>query len=153
VRVRSSLLIVCAVVALSSVVAIADAGQDKKETPFSPVVVKPLLALHELPQVTGAPYVTITGVVFSRVPIDRVTVEDRNALIRPAQPQDLVKLERVPDGASDAPFRTYFEVPDAGLARFGANDLDIRAVNTREQESDLHRITIIRRVEQEEPAE
>ena len=105
---------------------------------------RPQVVLHELPLVTDAAFVTVTGVVFSHAPIDRVTVGERTALLRPAEPKDLVKLTRVPAGATDAPFRTYFEVPDAGLPRVGVNDLAIRAVGTDGRVSDLHRVTVVR---------
>ena len=142
--VRGSLLVLLLVTAIPLALA-ADPQQDgKHRSPFNTEIFRPQVVLHELPLVTDAAFVTVTGVVFSHAPIDRVTVGERTALLRPAEPKDLVKLAKVPPGATDAPFRTYFEVPDAGLPRIGANDLVIRAVGTDGRVSDLHRVTVVR---------
>ncbi len=146
-RVLSTLL---AIVAVAIVPLTALGGQspaeENKKPLFDTSMFRPIVAFHEISPVVDAEFVTLTGVVFSRSPIDRVTVGERVAMIRPAEPKDLVKLQKVPPGASDAPFRTYFEVPDAGLPRLGANDLDVRALSADGRMSDLHRITIIKTV-------
>lgn len=149
-RARTAVLLT--LTALTASLALADGpntGQRKKPL-FDTSMFRPVVVLHELPLVTDRAYVTVTGVVFSRTPVDRVSVGERLAMIRPAEPKDLVKIRKLPEGASDAPFRTYFEVPDAGLARLGANDLDIMAVTNDGRESSLHRITVIRALERAE---
>ncbi len=142
--VRVSLLVL--LVTVIPLALAADPPRDAKQhrSPFNTEIFRPRVVLHELPLVTDAAFVTVTGVVFSHAPIDRVTVGERTALLRPAEPKDLVKLAKVPPGATDAPFRTYFEVPDAGLPDIGANDLLIRAVGTDGRVSDLHRVTVVR---------
>lgn len=111
---------------------------------FNTEAFRPQIVLHEMPRTTGAAFVTLSGVIFSRSAIDRVEVGNRTAVLRQAEPKDLVKIDRAPEGASDAPYRTYFEVPDAGLPRLGANDLTVRAFATDGRHSDLHRITVVR---------
>lgn len=118
----------------------------KKGLVFNTDAFRPQFVLHELPRTTSAAFVTVTGVIFSRSPIDRVEVGTRAAFLRQAEPKDLVKLARVPEGASDAPHRTFFEVPDAGLTKIGANDLTIRAIGTDGRASDVHRVMVIRSV-------
>jgi len=108
---------------------------------------RPGIALHAIAPRGDAGFVTITGVVFSRSPIDRVTVGERAAVIRPAEAEDLNSLDRVPEGAAELPFRTFFEVPDAALGRVGANDLEIVAVTAEGRTSDIHRLTIVRAAE------
>ena len=141
--VRRSMLVLLLVTAIPLVLA-ADPADGKHRSPFNTEMFRPQVVLHEVPLVTDAAFVTVTGVVFSHAPIDRVTVGERTALLRPAEPKDLVKLAKVPPSATDAPFRTYFEVPDAGLPRIGVNDLEIRAWGTDGRKSDLHRVTVVR---------
>ncbi len=105
---------------------------------------RPQIVLHEMSLVTDTAFVTVTGVVFSRTPIEKVTVGERSASTRMAEPKDLVRLTKVPAGASDAPYRTYFEVPDAGLPKLGANDLEVVAYGVDGRVSDAHRATIVR---------
>ena len=120
-----------------------DSSNTKKPL-FDTSMFRPRIVLHDVPVVTDESYTTISGIVFSRSPLDRVVVGERVALIRPAEPADLVKLRKLPEGASDAPFRVFFEVPDAGLAKLGANDLSIMAVTNDGRKSDQHRVTVIR---------
>lgn len=148
--------IVLAVASLSSAVVIAgeaiveqqpqtDEAQNKKMTlVFNTDAYRPQVVMHDVPRTTSAAFVTISGVIFSRTPIDRVSIGSRTATLRQAEPKDLVKIEKAPEGATDAPHRTYFEVPDAGLPRLGANDLEVRAYGTDGRNSDLHRITVVR---------
>ena len=119
------------------------AGTAKKPL-FDTSGFRPVIALNETPVTTPKAVVTISGVVFSRATIDKVTIGDRTASTRPAEPKDLMKLQAIPDGAPDAPSRTYFEIRDVSLSRFGANDLELRAVDNDGRISDLHRITIVR---------
>ena len=145
------ILLIAAVTALALAQA-PDPQQAPENKPlFNLEGYRPLVALHPIPATSSAAFVTVSGVVFSRVAIDRVTVGQRQALLRPAEPDDLVKLEKAPEGASDAPLRTYFEVPDAGLPRVGANELEMRAHGTDGRSSDLHQVTVIR-VAAAEPA-
>jgi len=144
VRVLSILLAMTTVMLAGAALVGAEAPGDKRKPLFDTSMFRPQIVFHEFQSVVASEYVTITGVVFSRSPVDRVTVGDRNAMIRPAEPKDLIRLERVPAGASDAPFRTYFEVPDAGLQRMGANDLDVSAISSDGRVSDMHRVTVIK---------
>lgn len=116
----------------------------EKRPLFDTSAFRPQVVLYPVPMVTQNQFVTVSGVVFSRSQVEKVTVGERTATLRPAEPKDLVKLDRVPDGASDAPFRTYFEVPDAGLSRTGANDLEVRAYGADQRVSDAHRLTVVR---------
>lgn len=111
---------------------------------FDTSAFRPQVVLYPVPMVTQNQFVTVSGVIFSRSQVEKVTVGERTATLRPAEPKDLVRFERVPEGASDAPFRTYFEVPDAALARAGANELEIRAFGVDQRVSDAHRITVVR---------
>ncbi|MFN7966672.1 MAG: hypothetical protein U0V87_13395 [Acidobacteriota bacterium] len=122
----------------------AEAPPAQKGLVFNTEAFRPRIVLHEMPRTTSAAFVTLSGVIFSRSAIDRVEVGNRTAVLRQAEPKDLVKIDRAPEGASDAPYRTYFEVPDAGLPRLGANDLTVRAFATDSRHSDLHRITVVR---------
>jgi hypothetical protein len=131
--------------ALSTLV-LAQAPAPAPKPLFDTSAFRPQVALYPLPMVTPNAFVTVSGVIFSRAPIDRVTVGDRTAALRQAEPKDLVRLERAPQGASDAPFRTYFEVPDAGLARSGANEVEVRAHGSDGRVSDVHRLTIVRSI-------
>ncbi len=143
-RVLSTLMVIgILILAGPGVLSATGPGEDNKPL-FDTSMYRPQIVFHEFQSVVSGEYVTITGIVFSRSPVDRVTVGDRNAMIRPAEPKDLIQLEQVPAGASDAPFRTYFEVPDAGLARMGANDLDVKSISSDGRVSDLHRITVIK---------
>jgi hypothetical protein len=121
-----------------------------EESPFKLEAKKPQIVFHVLPRSTAKERLTVTGVVFSRAPIDRVELEERDATIRPAEAADLVRFERVPPGASEAPYRTYFEVTDAALDERGANALKVRAYTTDGRSSHLHRVTVLRTLE--EPA-
>jgi hypothetical protein len=105
---------------------------------------RPMVAFHELETVVDSEFVTISGVIFSRSPIETVTVGERAATLSPAESKDLVALPLAPKGASELPFRTAFEVPDAVLSRLGANDLDVRAMTTDGKSSDVHRVTVLR---------
>lgn len=105
---------------------------------------RPLVVLHDMPQVTDKGFIAVTGVVFSRAPVEKVTVGERTASTRPAEPKDLLTLQRAPQGVADAPVRTFFEVPDALLARYGANDVEIVALSGDGRTSDRHRVTILR---------
>jgi hypothetical protein len=109
-------------------------------------VFRPIVVLHTPPLATDRPSVTIRGVVFSRAPLEQVTVGDRTATLREAAPADLTGLRRLPDGATDAPHRTYFEAIDIGLARFGVNDIEVRALASDGRVSDLHRVAVVRSV-------
>ncbi len=128
---------------LVSFTVLAQSGPES-EHPFDTRGFKPLIVFHEFQLVTDNEYVTISGVVFSRAPLDRLTIGERSARIRPAEPKDLVRIKRAPAGAKDAPYRTYFEVPDAKLPRLGVNDLAVRAISADERRSDLHRVTVVR---------
>ncbi len=142
---RSTTVFTVLGLALASVmVAFAAVPSAGGSTPFDTSGYRPQVVFHEMETAVDGQYVTISGVVFSRSPIDRVTIGERMASIRPAEPKDLVKLKRVPDGATDAPFRTFFEVPDAGLQKLGANDLEVRAMSADGRVSDLHRVTVIK---------
>lgn len=143
-RVLSTLVITVCIAAAGLTLVAGQQPVEEKKPLFDTSMFRPVIAFHEISPVVDDEFVTLTGVVFSRSPVDRVTVGERVAMIRPAEPKDLVKLQKVPPGASDAPFRTYFEVPDAGLPRLGANDLDVRALSADGRLSDLHRITIIK---------
>lgn len=136
-------VLLCAVCLVLS----AHAGEEGKEDRplFDTSMFRPQVVFHDVELITEAEFVTISGVVFSRQPIDEVKVGERVAMVRPAEPKDLVKLDRVPDGASEAPFRTYFEVPDTGLPKLGANDIDVRAETADGRESNVHRLTLIKR--------
>lgn len=122
----------------------ASAAPATKRPIFDLSAFRPVVVLNEIPQVTDKAFVTVTGVVFSRAPIERVSVGDRTASTRPAEPKDLLKLTKVPTSVGEAPHRTYFEVPDAALANFGANDLEIVATGGDGRVSDTHRVTLIR---------
>ena len=137
-------VLLCTVCLVSLAAAGGEEGEEKRPL-FDTSMFRPQIVFHELEVVTDADFVTISGIVFSRQPIDEVEVDDRVAMVRPAEPKDLVKLERVPQGASEAPFRTYFEVPDTGLPSLGANDVEVRARTTDGRESDVHRVTLIKR--------
>ena len=145
---KISLLCLLCLLASLSVSVLAQEGQGETLNPFVKVEVKPQIAIHEFPLSTANEYMTVTGVVFSRSPIDRVLVAGRDAMIRPAEPEDLIRFERVPKGASEAPFRTYFELPDALLEAHGANSLNVRALTTDGRQSDIHRLTVIRTLEE-----
>lgn len=112
--------------------------------PFRETDARPVVALHEIPRATDAPFLTVSGIVFSRSPVEGVSIGDRAAMIRPAEPEDLVRLERAPRGAAEFPFRTYFEVPDASLSESGENGLVVRARTVDGRESNLHRVSVIR---------
>ncbi|RMG45287.1 MAG: hypothetical protein D6718_07755 [Acidobacteria bacterium] len=111
---------------------------------FDTSMYRPTIVFLDAAESTDAAFVTVTGIVFSHAPIERVTVGERVAATRPAQPKDLMKLERVPEGATEAPFRTFFELQDAGLPRQGANDIEVRAHASDGRVSPLYRITIVR---------
>jgi hypothetical protein len=143
-------LLLCTVCLASFAIAAEDGEKDRPL--FDTSMFRPQIVFHDLEIVTDDDFVTISGVVFSRQPIDEVEVDDRVAMVRPAEPKDLVKLERVPQGASEAPFRTYFEVPDTGLPSLGANDVEVRARTTDGRESDVHRVTLIKRSSGDETA-
>ncbi|MDQ7007123.1 MAG: hypothetical protein Q9Q40_07810 [Acidobacteriota bacterium] len=104
---------------------------------------RPLIVFHDFGTVTSRRRIKISGVVFSRSSVDRVTLANRSARLRPAEPNDMVRFTRVPPAAREAPYRVYFEFPDIELQHAGANDLDIRALATDGRQSDLHRITVI----------
>ncbi len=108
------------------------------------VDVKPQIAIYEMPLAVTGEFVTVSGVVFSRAPVDSVRVGERTATLRPAAPEDLVRFRRVPDGASDMPYRTIFEVPDTPLRAEGASVLEVRAATTDGRFSDVHRVTVVR---------
>jgi hypothetical protein len=147
IEVRGRTLVVvllCTVCLVGLAAASGEEGEEKRPL-FDTSMFRPQVVFHELEIVTDAEFVTISGVVFSRQPVDEVKVGDRVAMVRPAEPKDLVQLERIPQGASEAPFRTYFEVPDAGLPNLGANDIDVRARTADGRESDKHRLTLIKR--------
>lgn len=143
-----SCLVAGSLIASSAVLWAQESETTPKNEPkglvFNTEAFRPQIVLHEMPRTTSAAFVTLSGVIFSRSPIDRVEVGSRTAVLRQAEPKDLVKIDRAPEGASDAPYRTYFEVPDAGLPRLGANDLTVRAMATDGRHSDLHRITVVR---------
>lgn len=143
---RTSLVFVLLVVVLLSAAVVANAGEEQKRPLFDTSIFRPQVVFHPLELVTDGEFTTISGVVFSRQPVDEVRVGERVAMVRPAEPKDLVQLKRIPDGASEAPFRTYFEVPDAGLPNLGANDMDVRARTVDGRESDVHRVTLIKRL-------
>lgn len=149
---RPALGLLCTAV-FASFLAVAIAGEDggrfavAKRALIDSAQFRPAIALHDVRPATSSGFVTITGVVFSRSPIDRVTVGDRSAVIRPAEAADLVSLARTPDGATELPFRTFFEVPDAALTRVGANDLEIVAATAEGRRSDVHRLTLVRSAE------
>lgn len=124
-----------------------DNNPDEAGLPFELVAHRPDVVLHQMPLITDAEYLTVTGVVFSRTPIDRVELRERKATLRPAESDDLVRIERVPTGVSDAAYRTYFEVTDAALTEPGANIVGLRACTIDGRCSDVHRITIIRTTE------
>lgn len=145
VRGRSVSLAFVVVVCIVTLSLAGELDRDEKRPLFDTSIFRPQIAFHELEIVTDAEFTTISGVVFSRQPIDEVSVGDRVAMIRPAEPKDLVRLKRVPKGATEAPFRTYFEVPDTGLPQLGANDIDVRARTADGRESDMHRLTLIKR--------
>lgn len=111
---------------------------------FDKASFRPQVALLDVTPMTSAPVAGISGVVFSHAPLEKVTVGTRTAHVRPAEPRDLQRLVRMPLGASEAPYRTFFEVPDASLARIGANDIDIVAKGSDGRTSDAHRVTVLR---------
>ncbi|GAB4369305.1 MAG: hypothetical protein Kow0062_03110 [Acidobacteriota bacterium] len=129
---------------LSSVLCAFALAAGPTPTPVRPVEVKPLIALYELPLSVTGEFVTVTGVVFSSAPVDSVRVGERTATLRPAAPEDLVRFRRVPDGAADMPYRTWFEVPDAPLRAEGPSVLEVRAATTDGRFSDVHRVTVVR---------
>ncbi|UCF66990.1 MAG: hypothetical protein JSV80_14570 [Acidobacteriota bacterium] len=135
-------MVVCA--ASVAVLAQAEQAEEEERPLFDTSKFRPSIAFLEAAPSTDAAFVTLTGVVFSRAPIDRVVVDERVALTRPAEPKDLLALDRAPEGATDAPFRTFFELPDVGLTRQGANDVEVRAVAADGRESHIHRVTVIR---------
>ncbi len=147
---RVSWLVSAALFVLAVVPAISQEPQPQAPQTKRPIfdlsAFRPVIVLHEVPQVTEKGFITVTGVVFSRAPIEKVSVGDRTASTRPAEPKDLVKLKQVPAGVADAPNRTYFEVPDAALALFGANDLDVVASGGDGRVSDTHRVTVLRSI-------
>jgi hypothetical protein len=145
VRGRTLVVVLLCTVCLVSLAVAGGEAEEEKRPLFDTSMFRPQIVFHELEVVTDAEFVTISGIVFSRQPIDEVSVGDRVAMVRPAEPKDLVQLERIPQGASEAPFRTYFEVPDAGLPLLGANDIDVRARTADGRESDKHRVTLIKR--------
>lgn len=114
------------------------------KSPFDTSAYRPLVVFHDFDIVTTADRITLTGVVFSLAPVDRVTLGKRVARLRPAEPADLIRFETIPPGARDAPHRVFFEIPDVMLAHVGANDLDVRALSSDGRLSDLHRVTVIR---------
>ena len=117
-----------------------------KKPPFDTTAYRPIVVLQAPPLATDRPSVTIRGVVFSRAPLEQVTVGERTATLREAAPADLSNLRRLPDGATDAPHRTYFEAVDIGLGHFGVNDIDVRALASDGRASDLHRVAVVRSV-------
>lgn len=144
---RVSWLLVAALFVLAVVPANSQEPQPAPQTKrpiFDLSAFRPVVVLHDVQPVTEKGFLTVTGVVFSRAPIEKVSVGDRTASTRPAEPKDLIKLKQVPQGVADAPNRTYFEVPDAVLAQFGANDLDIVAFGNDGRVSDTHRVTVLR---------
>ena len=132
---------VLVVLSLLPVTAVTAGGPD---TPFRDVGVRPLVAVYPVPLGVDGAFVTVSGVVFSHAPVDSVRVGDRTATLRPAAPEDLVRFHRVPDGAPDMTYRTYFEVPDAPLPKAGVTELEVRAATTDGRFSDVHRLTVVR---------
>lgn len=120
------------------------------KSPFDTSAYRPLVVFHTFDIVTHSDRITLTGVVFSRAPVDRVTLGKRVARLRPAEPADLIRFQTIPHGARDAPYRVYFEIPDVMLEHVGANDLDVRALSSDGRLSDLHRVTVIRTAALEE---
>ena len=114
------------------------------KSPFDTSAYRPLVVFHDFDIVTTADRITLTGVVFSRAPVDRVTLGKRAARLRPAEPAELIRFQSIPPGARDAPYRVFFEIPDVMLEHVGANDLDVRALSSDGRLSDLHRVTVIR---------
>ncbi len=119
-------------------------GEKERPPLFDTSLFRPTIVFHPLEMTSTKEFVTISGVIFSRSSIDRVRLGDRVARLRPAEPQDLLRLDRVPSGSRDAPYRVFFELPDAKLPLIGANDLDVLAMSTNERWSDVHRLTFIR---------
>lgn len=130
--------------ACGAMVGLALAAPPAKRALFNSTGFRPQVTLHDVAVTTDKPFVSITGVVFSRSAIDRVTIGDRTAATRQAEPKDLMNLQRVPDGATEAPYRTYFEVRDYNLPKFGANDIEIRGMDGEGRGSDVHRLTVVR---------
>ncbi len=143
---RGSLCAVILAIAFATVplVAAPPAGGSGEKSLIDASRFRPMIAFHDFETTVDAEFVTLTGVVFSRAPIETLTVGERTATLRPAESKDLVSLARAPKGAPELPFRTAFEVPDAVLAKQGANDLDVVAVTADGKSSDVHRITVIR---------
>lgn len=125
-------------------IGLAVRAQEQPKPLFRTDEFRPIIVFQDLPTATSHSFVSIAGVVFSRAPVDSVTVSERSAQLRQAEPKDLVKLQRVPPGAVEMPFRTVFEVVDAALAKPGPNTLVIVASSSDGRVSETHRLTIVR---------
>lgn len=73
---------------------------------------------------TTLPFTTVSGLVFSWDPIERVTVGYRTAKLGPAGP---LGADQIPSAAASAPFRMRFYLAGANLDRPGANLIEVRA--------------------------
>ena len=122
----------------------AEPPADEKRLVFDTSAYRPRIALQDVPATTHGAFVSVSGVVFSHAPLERVMLGERTAALREAEPKDLARLPRIPSGASDAPYRTFFEIADAPLPRLGANDLELTAYGNDGRISDTDRLTILR---------
>ncbi len=118
--------------------------QVPKAPPIDLSSYRPIVVLNEMKAQQAGATATVSGVVFSRAPLERVSAADRQAALRPAELRELERLLRVPEDAIDAPIRTYFEIREVVLPRPGAHDVEITAIDQAGRVSDAHRITLVR---------
>lgn len=90
---------------------------------------------------TSLPFTSVSGLVFSWDPIDRVTVGNRNARLGPAG--DLTSDEVPPEGHG-APFRMRFFLAGAILDKVGVNEIEVRASGIGGRTSAKATISVLR---------
>lgn len=105
---------------------------------------RPAIVLKDLQLTTDKAFVEIRGMVFTHAPVTSISVNERKATFRNATPQDLEQLGELPRNLAEAPIKLVFDVPDAGLPDLGANDFEIRALDSAGRTSDVHRVTVLR---------
>jgi len=140
---KGTLALGAAFAAAALVAAAPPAVPPAEPAPAASPAPRPVVVLAAAPYTVAGGSATVSGVVFSSVPVDSVLVGGRPARLRPPTAQDMEKLRRVPEGATEAPQRVFFEAQGVPLPTVGVNEIEIEAMAGGAR-SLVHRLTIIR---------